>query len=164
MSAMSNMLAILFQFELRNDRVKVFEQVSRNQNIVLKPRKRQLEDTLTAVASQYLGKVIHVGWPHLVKAIVVRVATRDQRVDSEGITLNDSRRFDSECKALQEQLSVKPPSGPAFTLLMLHLPFPPSPPTTALSLVWEYSLPTMMCSSMCAPLPAIRRSSATRGH
>eukprot|EP00099_Drosophila_melanogaster_P014639 NP_523408.2 pacman, isoform A [Drosophila melanogaster] len=91
-----------FDFELRNDRVKVFEQVSRNQNIVLKPRKRQLEDTLTAVASQYLGKVIHVGWPHLVKAIVVRVATRDQRVDSEGITLNDSRRFDSECKALQE--------------------------------------------------------------
>ncbi|XP_032580965.1 5'-3' exoribonuclease 1 [Drosophila sechellia] len=96
-----------FDFELRNDRVKVFEQVSRNQNIVLKPRKSPLEDTLEAVASQYLGKVIHIGWPHLVKAMVVRVATRDQRVDSDGIAPNDSRRFDSECKALQEHFITR---------------------------------------------------------
>ncbi|XP_039227634.1 5'-3' exoribonuclease 1 isoform X2 [Drosophila yakuba] len=96
-----------FDFELRHDRVKVFEQVSRNQNMVLKPRKRQLEDTLEAVAGQYLEQVVHIGWPHLVKAKVVRVATRDQRVDVEGIAQNDSRRFDSECKTLQEHFTTR---------------------------------------------------------
>ncbi|XP_026838294.1 5'-3' exoribonuclease 1 [Drosophila erecta] len=96
-----------FDFELRHDRVKVFEQVSRNQNMVLKPRKRQLEDTLEAVAGQYLEQVVHIGWPHLVKAKVVRVATRDQRVDEEGIAQNDSRRFDSECKMLEEHFTTR---------------------------------------------------------
>ncbi|KAI8034695.1 hypothetical protein M5D96_012518 [Drosophila gunungcola] len=101
-----------FDFELRHDRVKVFEQVSRNQNMVLMPRRRQLEDTLEAVAGQYLEQVVHIGWPHLIKAKVVRVATREQRVDEEGISPNDPRRFDSECKSLQEQLSVKPLPAP----------------------------------------------------
>ncbi|XP_017029201.1 5'-3' exoribonuclease 1 isoform X2 [Drosophila kikkawai] len=96
-----------FDFELRNDRVKVFEQASRNQNMVLKPRQRQLEDTLEAVASQYLGQVVHIGWPHLIKAKVVRVATREQRVDEEGIAQNDGRRFDSECKSLQEHFTTR---------------------------------------------------------
>ncbi|XP_016949541.1 5'-3' exoribonuclease 1 isoform X2 [Drosophila biarmipes] len=96
-----------FDFELRHDRVKVFEQVSRNQNMVLKPRKRPLEDTLEAVAGQYLEQVVHIGWPHLIKAKVVRVATRDQRVDEEGLSANDSRRFDSECKTLQEHFTTR---------------------------------------------------------
>ncbi|KAH8280639.1 hypothetical protein KR054_003132, partial [Drosophila jambulina] len=96
-----------FDFELRSDRVKVFEQASRNQNMVLKPRQRQLEDTLEAVAGQYLGQVVHIGWPHLIKAKVVRVATRDQRVDEEGIVQNESRRFESECKALQEHFTTR---------------------------------------------------------
>ncbi|XP_037723371.1 5'-3' exoribonuclease 1-like isoform X2 [Drosophila subpulchrella] len=96
-----------FDFELRHDRVKVFEQVSRNQNMVLKPRKRQLEDTLEAVAGQYLEQVVHIGWPHLIKAKVVRVATREQRVDEEGLSANESRRFDSECKTLQEHFTTR---------------------------------------------------------
>ncbi|XP_017055153.1 5'-3' exoribonuclease 1 [Drosophila ficusphila] len=96
-----------FDFELRHDRVKVFEQASRNQNIVLMPRKRQLEDTLEAVAGQYLEQVVHIGWPHLIKAKVVRVATRDRRVDEEGIAPNDARRFDSECKSLQEHFTTR---------------------------------------------------------
>ncbi|XP_023037065.1 5'-3' exoribonuclease 1 [Drosophila willistoni] len=96
-----------FNFELRNDRVKVFEQVSRNQNMVLMPLKRTLEDTLTAVAGQYLEQVVHIGWPHLIKAKVVRVATRDERVDENGLSANDSRRFDSEGKSLQEHFSTR---------------------------------------------------------
>jgi len=89
--------------------------------MVLKPRKRQLEDSLEAVAGQYLEQVVHIGWPHLIKAKVVRVATRDQRVDEEGLSANESRRFDSECKTLQEQLSVKPLPASVAQLLMLLL-------------------------------------------
>ncbi|XP_017064851.1 5'-3' exoribonuclease 1 [Drosophila eugracilis] len=95
-----------FDFELRQDRVKVFEQSSRNQSMVLKPRKRQL-DTLEAVAGQYLEQVVHIGWPHLIKAKVVRVVTRDQRVDEEGISTYESRRFDSECKTLKEHFTTR---------------------------------------------------------
>ncbi|XP_017089098.2 5'-3' exoribonuclease 1 isoform X1 [Drosophila bipectinata] len=96
-----------FEFEIRNDRVKVFEQVSRNQNMVLKPLKGPLADTLDAVAGKFLEQVVHIGWPHLTKAKVVRVATRDQKVDNEGITVNDARRFESECKSLQEHFTTR---------------------------------------------------------
>lgn len=71
--------------------------------MVLKPLKGPLADTLEAVAGKFLEQVVHIGWPHLIKAKVVRVATRDQKVDSEGLTVNDARRFESECKSLQEQ-------------------------------------------------------------
>ncbi|SPP89994.1 blast:5'-3' exoribonuclease 1 [Drosophila guanche] len=96
-----------FDFELRHGRVKVFEQVSRNQNMVLMPRKQTMDDSLDSFAARYLEKVVHIGWPHLIMAKVVMVATRNQCIDKEGKSSNESRRFDMECKTLQEHFSTR---------------------------------------------------------
>ncbi|XP_032296461.1 5'-3' exoribonuclease 1 isoform X2 [Drosophila virilis] len=96
-----------FNFDLRYDRVKVFEQASRNQSMVLLPKRRHQQDTLTSVASQYLGQVVHIGWPHLIKAKVESVATRDQIVDKDGVRANESRYFESDCKALEEHFTSR---------------------------------------------------------
>lgn len=93
------------QFELRHYRVKVFEQPSRNQSMVLLPRQREAQDAIQSVAAQYLGQVVYIGWPHLIKAKVESVASRDQVVDRDGVRSNEPRRFDSDCKLLEEQLS-----------------------------------------------------------
>ncbi|EDW06116.2 uncharacterized protein Dmoj_GI16439, partial [Drosophila mojavensis] len=94
-----------FDFELRHDRVKVFEQPSRNQSMVLMPRQREAQDSLQSVAAQHLGQVVYIGWPHLIKAKVESVATRDQVVDRDGIRANEPRRFDSDCKSLEEHFT-----------------------------------------------------------
>ncbi|KAH8408891.1 hypothetical protein KR009_003363, partial [Drosophila setifemur] len=96
-----------FDFKLRHDRVKVFEQMSRNQNVQLMPRLRRPETSLEEVCAKYLEQVAYIGWPHLIKAKVVRIATRDQRVDDSGIFANESRRFDSEVKTLQEHFTSR---------------------------------------------------------
>lgn len=91
---------------MRHERIKVFEQPSRNQSVVLLPKPRALEDTLEAVASAYLGQVVYIGWPHLIKAKVDSVATMEKVVDQSGVRANDARRFEMDVKALEEQLSV----------------------------------------------------------
>ncbi|BFF99890.1 5'-3' exoribonuclease 1 [Drosophila madeirensis] len=96
-----------FDFELRHGRVKVFEQVSRNQNMVLMPRKQVMDDSLDSFAARYLEQVVHIGWPHLIMAKVVKVATRNQCIDKEGKSSNESRCFDMECKTLQEHFSTR---------------------------------------------------------
>lgn len=88
---------------MRHERIKVFEQPSRNQSVVLLPKPRELEDTLEAVAAAYLGQVIYIGWPHLIKAKVESVATMEQIVDQSGVRANDARRFEIDVKALEEQ-------------------------------------------------------------
>ncbi|XP_022219524.2 5'-3' exoribonuclease 1 isoform X2 [Drosophila obscura] len=98
---------LAFNFELRHGRVKVFEQVSRNQNMVLMPRKQAIDDSLEAIAARYLEQVVHIGWPHLIMAKVVKVATRSQCIDKEGKSSNESRRFDMECKTLKEHFSTR---------------------------------------------------------
>lgn len=88
---------------MRHERIKVFEQASRNQSVVLLPKRRELEDTLEAVAAAYLGQVIYVGWPHLIKAKVDSVATMQQIVDQSGVRGNDARHFEMDVKALEDQ-------------------------------------------------------------
>ncbi|XP_030381323.1 5'-3' exoribonuclease 1 isoform X2 [Scaptodrosophila lebanonensis] len=96
-----------FDFELRHARIKVFVQPSRNENLILMPKKRDLLDSFNSVADLYLQKIVYVGWPHLIKAMVVKVATRDQIVDEKGLHSNESRRFDMECKSLQEHFITR---------------------------------------------------------
>ncbi|XP_033150232.1 5'-3' exoribonuclease 1 [Drosophila busckii] len=96
---------LAFDYELRHGRIRVFEQPSRNLSMVLLPKKRALPDTLTAVASQYLEQVVHIGWPHLIKAKVESVATRSQIVSKEGIVNNESRHFEMDCKSLDEHFT-----------------------------------------------------------
>jgi 5'-3' exoribonuclease 1 len=57
------------QASLKKCKVKVFDQPSRNENMIVKIIKEpNSEDSLEKIAKDYLGKVIWVGWPHLTRA------------------------------------------------------------------------------------------------
>lgn len=58
---------------LQKAKVKVFEQPSRGENMILKIKSKAKPD-LDKVASEILGKSIFVGWPNLTEALVVGIS------------------------------------------------------------------------------------------
>ncbi|KAH8399870.1 hypothetical protein KR215_003675, partial [Drosophila sulfurigaster] len=96
-----------FDFELRADRVRIFDQPSRNQSVVLLPKLRSFENTIFNVASMFLEQIVHIGWPHLIKAKVERICTEDQSIDQQGIKPNEARRFETDRTTLEDHFSTR---------------------------------------------------------
>ncbi|CAG4976578.1 unnamed protein product [Colias eurytheme] len=70
-----------YETQLKKCKVKVFDQPSRNENMIVKILPE--EDTnppIEEVANNLLGKVIWVGWPHLTRAKVVSVSNEKCRL------------------------------------------------------------------------------------
>lgn len=88
---------------LRNNRVKVFDQPSRNENMILKPVMREDYNEVITVAQELLDQVVFIGWPHLTKAKVFAISNRSQRIDVNGVQLSDERTFDLHVRAIKEQ-------------------------------------------------------------
>ncbi|KAG6460817.1 hypothetical protein O3G_MSEX012236 [Manduca sexta] len=64
-----------YKTSLKKSKVKVFDQPSRNDNMIVEIIKDNLEEEpLEKIAHEYLGKVIWVGWPHLSQAKVISVS------------------------------------------------------------------------------------------
>lgn len=57
-----------FQTSIKKAKVKVFEQPSRNDNMILEIIREKAEPALSDVARSLLGTIIWVGWPHLTRA------------------------------------------------------------------------------------------------
>ncbi|XP_012251889.2 5'-3' exoribonuclease 1 isoform X2 [Athalia rosae] len=64
--------------ELRKAKVKVFEQSSRGENMILEISVTPAPN-LTDLANEILGKSIFVSWPHLVEARIIAIASRDTK-------------------------------------------------------------------------------------
>ncbi|CAK1552844.1 unnamed protein product [Leptosia nina] len=81
-----------YETEVKKSKVKVFDQPSRNENMIVKLLPD--EDTnppLQRLAEKLLGKVIWVGWPHLTRAKVVSVSNETLRlhyVDQQNNNVN----------------------------------------------------------------------------
>ncbi|XP_075970890.1 5'-3' exoribonuclease pacman isoform X2 [Anticarsia gemmatalis] len=70
-----------YQTSLKKGKVKVFDTVSRNENMIVEIiRDDPVEPPLENVAQQMLGKVIWVGWPHLTRAKVISVSNEKRRL------------------------------------------------------------------------------------
>ncbi|KAL1116455.1 hypothetical protein AAG570_004928 [Ranatra chinensis] len=65
---------IPFKAALRKEKVKVFEQPSRGENMILTLTSFDQRD-LREIAEDIVGKVVYVGWPHLTKAIVSHISS-----------------------------------------------------------------------------------------
>ncbi|XP_014226840.1 5'-3' exoribonuclease 1 isoform X1 [Trichogramma pretiosum] len=65
---------------LAKAKVKVFEQPSRRENMILRVLPKKEIPLLNDIAQKYLGKTVFIGWPHLVEAYVVGVSTVDQKI------------------------------------------------------------------------------------
>lgn len=69
---------------LKSGRIKVFEQPSRNENMIIKIEEPLLDVDLKTLASMYMNKVVYIGWPHLHEAKVVGVSDKAAKIDTHG--------------------------------------------------------------------------------
>ncbi|EAA09254.6 AGAP004430-PA [Anopheles gambiae str. PEST] len=90
--------------ELKELRVKIFNFASKNESmvVVLDTPDGQPSDT-AELAKELLGKVVHVSWPHLMEAIVVRVSDRSKTYERNSEPLpTDERSFNMWCRSIIE--------------------------------------------------------------
>ncbi|XP_068630377.1 5'-3' exoribonuclease 1 [Battus philenor] len=88
-----------YQTKLLKRQVKVFDTPSRNENMIVEIIREKEEPSVEEVARQLLGKVIWVGWPHLVKAKVISVSSEKVRlhhVDKENSDVNGQAFYATE--------------------------------------------------------------------
>lgn len=62
-------------------RIKVFQQPSRNESMIVKIDEIQPELSLAELAGQYLGQDVYIGWPHLREARVFAVSDSRARIE-----------------------------------------------------------------------------------
>ncbi|XP_054086782.1 5'-3' exoribonuclease 1 isoform X3 [Zeugodacus cucurbitae] len=96
-----------YDFELKFARVRVFEQPSRSENLILKPHLRKGFDDIYHVAEKYLNQIVYTGWPHLIKSKVVGISNKEKYIDGEGIKDMEPRLFQIHMKTAQEHLSTR---------------------------------------------------------
>jgi len=88
--------------KLSKQSVRVFEQTSRGENMMLclEERKDQPRPDINDVAPELIGKEVWVGWPHLVEAKVVGVSnSRSQQGEAGGSTGG----FPIQCRGIQHR-------------------------------------------------------------
>lgn len=69
---------------LKPGRIKVFEQPSRNENMIIKIDEPLLDVDLNTLASMLMDKVVYIGWPHLHEAKVVGVSDQTAKIETHG--------------------------------------------------------------------------------
>lgn len=90
---------------LKAGRIKVFDQPSRNENMVIKIDEPSLDVDLNTLASMFMKKIVYVGWPHLHEAKVVAVSDKTAKIDKHGVTNYDSnsQEFSLHVKQIIDQ-------------------------------------------------------------
>uniref|UniRef100_A0A2A4JDB6 5'-3' exoribonuclease 1 n=1 Tax=Heliothis virescens TaxID=7102 RepID=A0A2A4JDB6_HELVI len=89
-----------YQTSLKKGKVKVFDQPSRNDNMIVEIiRDTEQQESLDQVAQDLLGRVIWVGWPHLTRAKVISVSDEKRRlhhVDKQNNNVNGAPTYTTE--------------------------------------------------------------------
>ncbi|KAL0891892.1 hypothetical protein ABMA27_015146 [Loxostege sticticalis] len=89
-----------YKTSLKKGKVKVFDQPSRNESMIVQiVREPNLDETLEKVAQELLGKVIWVGWPHLTRSKVISVSNEKMRlhyVDKQNNNVNGAPKYTTE--------------------------------------------------------------------
>lgn len=92
---------------LRMERVKVFEQPSRNESMIIRIDEKRPELSTEELANLYLGKEVYIGWPHLREAKVIAVSDDKIRIfkneNEVTTTTSASFEFNLHLKQLQDQ-------------------------------------------------------------
>ncbi|CAH0626780.1 unnamed protein product [Chrysodeixis includens] len=89
-----------YQTSLKKCKVKVFDQPSRNESMIVEVIKEsENEDPLEKAALDLLGKVIWVGWPHLTRAKVISVSDEKMRlhhIDKQNNNVDGAPNYTTE--------------------------------------------------------------------
>lgn len=66
-------------------RIKVFQQPSRNESMIISIDETPIEADIKALAKQFVGQEVYIGWPHLRLAKVFAVSDFKTRIEKSGI-------------------------------------------------------------------------------
>lgn len=88
--------------KMGKESIKVFQALTRNESMIISIVNKE-ERSLKDIATELLGKCVHVHWPHLLEAVVVEVSNREER-----FSLDTSKQGKSSSSTIsQEALSKK---------------------------------------------------------
>lgn len=90
---------------LKTGRIKVFEQPSRGDSMIIKIDEPELDVDLNTLASMFMGKIVYIGWPHLREAKVVGVSDKTAKIDKHGELKygEKSQEFSLQVKQIVDQ-------------------------------------------------------------
>lgn len=85
--------------------IKVFQQASRNESMIIKIDEILPELTTAQLAEMYIGKEIYIGWPHLREARVFAVSDPKIRIEKTGVETfaNGNNEFATEVRLVTSQ-------------------------------------------------------------
>lgn len=86
--------------------MRVFDQPSRNETMVIKITNNFSEDTtnLDKIINEFMDAEVFIGWPHLTEGKVNAISTREKCCDTtREIKDNDERLFDLQVKGIVNQ-------------------------------------------------------------
>ena len=95
-----------YKSQLKSKNVKVFDQPSRGDNMIIMVQPDELEQAkpIEDVAKELLGKTVFVGWPHLIEAKVIKVMD-DEKTFAEsqkGFEKTDEQQWKNELQAIKD--------------------------------------------------------------
>lgn len=73
-----------YKSDMRLQHVKVFDQPSRGENMIIVVERPEEEKPIDVVVKEMMGKVVYVGWPHLMEAKIIRISDKDNTYFSDG--------------------------------------------------------------------------------
>lgn len=90
---------------LKPGRIKVFEQPSRSESMIIKIDEPLLDVDLSTLASMFMDKIVYVGWPHLREAKVIGVSDNTAKIDRYGKLEYDknNQEFAQQVKQIVDQ-------------------------------------------------------------
>ncbi|KAK9681238.1 Xrn1 helical domain [Popillia japonica] len=96
-----------YTHHLEKAHVRVHEQASRNDNMILTVEKLSETPALDVLARQLLGRTVYVAWPHLIEGLVVTVSNKEFRYHSIGTIDLYRNRFGIEVGKTDVLIHVK---------------------------------------------------------
>lgn len=95
---------LTYTSRLKNQNVKVFDQPSRGENMIIQVKHEESDGKpINEVSKQLMGKIVHVGWPHLIEAKVVRVSTNEITFYKDGnVEKTDPQKWRNDCQIIAD--------------------------------------------------------------
>lgn len=87
---------------LKSHNVKVFDQPSRGENMIIVVDSEKEQRALPEIAKELLTKTVYVGWPHLIEAKIVKIADKEQTISAGDTEKTDPQRWRNDLQTIKD--------------------------------------------------------------
>ncbi|XP_070493191.1 5'-3' exoribonuclease 1 [Chironomus tepperi] len=112
-----------YHSELRPQHVKVFDQPSRKDNmiVVVEPR-IEMDKPIEILVKELMSKIVFVGWPHLIEAKIVRITNKDITFFSDGNSdKTDAHKWKVDIQAIKDHHANRMGIDPGEITAIVHV-------------------------------------------